>query len=159
MKRLLLIALLAMSPMTFAKDVNADSLVGTWQCKSESSFGNGTAHYSELDKQVFYKDGTYLSEDIMYDKNLGETFELKTTGKWYVKNRLLNMNIEDVLTLTTDKPFYTDINDLKKDIINNRKFSQLIIKEFSKDEFVLTLSKQDQKEFQGNSIETCQRIK
>ncbi|MFW2178123.1 MULTISPECIES: hypothetical protein [unclassified Moraxella] len=159
MKKLLLTALIAISPMTFAKDFNADLLIGEWQCKSESSFDNSATHYTQTAKQRFYKNGTYTSEDLIYNQNLDETIKSKGKGNWYIKDNILNMNTEDILTLTTDKPFYTNTNDLKESLMNDHKFSQFILKEFSKDKFVVTLSEQAQQDAQGNTIDTCQRIK
>lgn len=161
MKKLLAIALLTLSPFTFAKDFNPDLLVGKWQCEARFDYSQGDLAGIEKNTFNFYSNGYYKGSSDIKEKIDRQNFSSKMlyNGQWEIRGDILSYNIEVVTDYKSDNPQIESEYEFEKEFKQDKSFTGLKIVKLTKNTLITELSKKDQIEMKGNSIETCHRIK
>ncbi|WP_019519150.1 hypothetical protein [Faucicola boevrei] len=162
MKKLLLTALLAISPMTFAETISSDMVLGKWQCEAKFNYPRlgfkGTENY----KTIYYNDGNHKQVSVInaHTSDFGKNMiEIKGRGKWYIKDNHLFENFEKIDHYQASNQAYEDYYQTREYLENDKSFSEYSIHQLSVDKIIFKEVMNDEDSQSDYNSSICQRIK
>lgn len=159
MKKLLTLALLTLSPLTFAKEFNPDLLVGKWQCEANYNYKDNDYHGTDNLNITISANGNYVFESHAKESIDGKNFNTATKylGKWQLKDDIFTVEINNVLSYTNDHPEIEAIYQFGKNYEGTDGYIETKVLQLTKNTFISELSKSDQQEYIGNYLQICRR--
>lgn len=146
MKKILLLTLLALSSVTFAKDFNPDLLIGKWQCKG--AFSNPDSFGTETYTETYKKDGTIESKNVIKEINGGQknTVTMQTLGQWRVEGDIISINLEKLLKYHASNKAVEARDKTEEALREDRSFYDYKLIELTKNNYVFTQMPEDEQD-------------
>lgn len=162
MKKLFLTVLIAISPMTFAKDFNPNLLVGKWQCEEYFDYPIVNLKGKETSIISYNKDGTYHSQNILDEVDDGQknVITLEAEGRWRVKGNILSVNTENLISYQATNPNIEGNQFFEEGLRNDKSFLDMQIINLTENKLVLNLPKNLQDDYEVKKYSNiCRSIK